>query len=75
MNLWKSSATIPWGGCVCVCVGEYAVCKKSPYLASAIICMVHNLQGFAMQMPHNMDTERLPSGVNLYACVRPLLGF
>ncbi len=29
---------------------------KSPHPASYIICMVHNLQGSAMQMPHNIDT-------------------
>lgn len=28
---------------------------KSPHPESYIICMVHNLQGSAMQMPHNVD--------------------
>ncbi len=29
---------------------------KSPHPASYIICMVHNLQGSAMQISHNVDT-------------------
>lgn len=29
---------------------------KSPHPVSYIICMVHNLQGSAMQMPRNVDT-------------------
>lgn len=28
---------------------------KSPHPASSVICMVHNLQGSAMQMLHNVD--------------------